>query len=125
MGIRIPTGIVQLSAEFQRKRLIGYKCTNCGKQHFSEYALKTTVYQNYHVFGGEKAKQKAEEKLRERAIQNLDKQDSEVFDAINNHQDYGKIYEKITCPDCQTVQPWSQLPLPWRLTTLWGLWVGA
>lgn len=125
MRVRIPTGIKQLSGEFQAKRPIVYKCTECGKRHVFEYHLKTTQYANYHVFGGQKARESAENKVRKNAVAALNKLDAEMFEAINDRQDYGKICEKVTCPSCNAVQPWSAIPCPWRQTTLWGLWLAG
>lgn len=125
MRVRIPTGMKQLSGEFQAKRLIVYKCTECGKRYVHEYHLKTTQYANYHVFGGQKARESAENKVRENAVAALNKLDAEMFEAINDRQDYSKIREPVTCPGCKAVQPWSNIPCAWRQTTLWGLWVAG
>lgn len=122
---RIPTGIQQLSGEFKQKRLIAYKCTECGKRHVYEYQLKTTQQAVYHVFGGRKAREAAEKKVREKAVAALEKKDAEMFEEINDRQEYSRFYEPVTCPSCNAVQPWSNMPRPWMQTTLCGLWLAG
>lgn len=61
--------------------------------------------------------------MRENAVAALNKLDAEMFEAINDRQDYSKICEPVTCPGCNAVQPWSNIPCAWRQTILWGAWL--
>lgn len=122
MGVRIPTGFKELQLTAQRKGLIGYRCTKCGKMQLKEMCFKTTSFAQYHVFGGEKARMEAENTVHQMAIERLDIKDNELFDAINVQQDYSKIQEPVICPSCGEQQIWSTIPKPW---TDWcfGLWI--
>lgn len=115
----------------QRKGFIMYQCSKCGKTQLHEISVKGTSSAAIHTFGGKKSYAKTENKARQGAIENLDKLDDALFDAINNQQDYSKIYEPIVCRDCREQQIWSNNPVPWKQVRgydywLWGIkWSGC
>lgn len=123
MRIRIPTGLRTLSLTAQRKGLVQYRCTKCGQVHLQEMEIQTVQAAQYHAFGGEKARQNAENKVRQMAADALEKRDAELFAAINLQRDYTKIYAPIVCPNCGETQCWSQIPKPWKQAKGFGLWV--
>lgn len=101
MYIRIPTGFKTLSIEAQRTGIIEYRCTKCGKVHLQKINAATTRQSvEYHVFGGESARLKAENKLHQMVTEALYMRDKELFDAINVQRDYSKIHEQVICPIC-------------------------
>lgn len=123
MRIRVPTGLRTLSLTAQRKGLLQYRCTKCGRVHLQEMDIKTTQAARYHAFGGEKARQNAENKVRQMAAKALEKQDGALFDAINRQQDYTKIHVPIFCPNCGEKQCWSTIPKPWKKAKGYGIWL--
>lgn len=125
MYIRVPTGMYTLSQKAQAKRLILFQCTKCGKVHAQELQLETLQSAQYHIFGGKAARQKAENKVSQRIEADLQKQDNELFQAINVNRDYGKIHTPVVCPDCGEKQIWSTIPKPWKKTRGFGLWAFA
>ena len=123
MRIRVPTGFKQLQLTAQRKGLVGYRCTKCGKTQFNEICVKTTATAQYHVFGGEKARANAENNVRQAAIRNLNILDDTLFDAINTRRDYSKIREPMICKNCGEKQIWSTIPAPWKEVQGRDLWI--
>lgn len=123
MPIRVPTGFTTLTLEAQRKALVGYRCSKCGKVNLQEIPIKTSQSTRYHVFGGRKARENAEEKARRMVANALDKQDAELFEAINIQRNYGSIHAPVVCPGCGEKQPWSAVPKPWTKEPLFGLWL--
>lgn len=123
MYIRIPTGIKTLSLTAQRKGLVEYKCTKCGKVHLQEICLKATQVTSYHIFGGEKARIEAENKARTMVVEALDARGNELFNAINVQRDYIKIHEPIICQSCGEKQIWSTIPKPWKRSRGFGFWI--
>lgn len=123
--MRIRTGIMQLTATFNRKCFIKYKCAKCGREHLAEYDIKINESEMYQKSGGEAARQKAENNMSERALEKINKTDVELFESINVRRDYEKISKAVVCPDCKEKQPWSKIPCTWRNVQLFRLWVVA
>lgn len=121
--MRIRTGIMQLTATFNRKCFIKYKCAKCGREHLAEYDIKINESEMYQKSGGEAARQKAENNMSERALEKINKIDVELFESINVRCDYEKISKAVVCPDCKEKQPWSKIPCTWRNVQLFRLWV--
>lgn len=125
MRIRVPTGVKTLSLTAQRKGFVEYKCTKCGKVHLQEICIETTQTTPYHIFGGEKARTEAENKLRTMVVEALDARDNELFNAINVQQDYSKVHEPIICQSCGEKQVWSTVPKPWKESRGFAYWIIA
>ena len=121
--IVIPTGMKTVTATVSRKSFIQYRCQKCGKNVLYEYVLKQQSSGSYHVLQSAQAKKQVETEAGSKAVQIIDKQDEELFSAINIEHEYGKIGKKIKCPHCGEVQSWSKIPCEWKKSKLFRLWV--
>ncbi len=121
--IRIPTGIRTITATISRKSYIQYQCYKCGNTVLYEYLLSKQGSNTYHVFQSDTTKQNAESNAEAKAIQLLDRQDDALFNAINVEHNYELIAQKVKCPYCKEIQPWSKVPLPWKKAKGFGFWI--
>lgn len=121
--IRIPTGMQTVTATVTRKSYIQYQCYKCGKNVLHEYELKQQASGSYHVFQSDATKNRVENEAGTKASHVLDQQDAALFTTINYEHNYEQVSQKIKCPHCGEVQPWSKIPCAWRKVKLFGLWI--
>lgn len=119
----IPTGFMRLTSEIEGKRLIEYRCSKCGKKHLQEYCISAKRSRFYHIFGGKKAKEKAEKQLENDLIKDLEKTDEMLFRAINIDFEYENVCFPVVCDNCNEKQPWSIIPRKWTKTLLFLIWI--
>lgn len=121
LAVRIPTGIIEYTANVTARRPIIYRCCRCGREQVHLTEIKASSGGVYHAFSSATKKSATQERTRASALAALDAVDERTARKINVEHDYGYVGSVVNCGSCGLVQPWSTVPKPWRLAEH-GVW---
>lgn len=120
--VRIPTGMKTATATVQSNRFILYRCVDCGQHSIYKMEICGTASTQYHTLQSESTKNSRNMAASQAAANALDKFDAELFYKFNVQRNYEENHEKIQCPRCGKIQPWSNIPCPWHKHPRFFLW---
>lgn len=115
LAVRIPTGIIEYTANVTAQRPIIYRCCRCGREQVHLTEIKASASGVYHALSSATKKSATQEQARAGASTALDAVDEKTAYKINAEHEYGYVSSVATCGACGAVQPWSTVPRPWLI----------
>lgn len=107
--IPVPTGFKDYTVTLTATRMLSYQCSSCGKKSVHEFRIVGYGCKQYHAFQSKDKKDAIKKATEEVARKDLDAKDQRLFQQVNVEHDYSSIDFAVNCPDCNTLQPWSDM----------------
>lgn len=105
--IRVPTGLSQHIATCKIKNKLRYTCCHCGRETEHPYVIVGHGARYVYFLQSRAKKAELDRQATEEAERQAYDQLHLAMNRINELHQYDMITEKIECPYCQKVQPWS------------------
>lgn len=103
--------------------VILYQCVKCGQRDLYKMTITAQASGNYHALQSQLKKRNAEAAASRTAKNLLIQRDAYIFESVNQKHNYECVSDRVICPYCGELQPWSGIPVRWTKKPLFGLWV--
>ena len=107
MAIRIPTGYKRVTVNSTINRFLYCHCPYCDQDILPLYKVQGTGGESYHVLQTRAKKDAIRAKAASASQTNVFLKDRALFNSINVDPNYAKVDQKVVCPHCGKVMPWS------------------
>ena len=107
--VPIPTGLKTYNVTLTARRTLLYHCATCGKRNTHEFEVRGFGSKQFHVLQSKDKKAAIQKATEDLAQNSLDANDQSLFKEINVDHDYSSIKFEVICPDCGSLQPWSDM----------------